>query len=273
MTARLSDITAARRIEGSFIDPGADVHPGAVLGRDCKVGPFAAIGEGVRLGDRCIVHTHAVLEGPTVMGNDNEVFPFSCIGGAPQDLRHNGENTRLQIGDGNIFREHVTVSRGTVHGGGVTEIGNSNMVMAYCHVAHDCILGDNIVMANHATLAGHVEVEDHVVFGGMVAVGTFLRIGESAMLAAGAMVERDIPSFCIVAGDRARLRAVNRVGLERRGFSKESRRQIKRIFIALKQTSLSVEAIVSEFRDNPSLTAEAGRMLVFLEKAERGVIR
>ena len=273
MTARLSDITAARRLEGSFIDPGADVHPGAVLGRDCKVGPFAVIGEGVRVGDRCIVHTHAVLEGPTVMGNDNEVYPFACIGGAPQDLRHNGESTRLQIGDGNIFREHVTVSRGTVHGGGVTQIGNSNMVMAYCHVAHDCILGDNIVMANHATLAGHVEVEDHAVFGGMVAVGTFLRIGESAMLAAGAMVEKDIPSFCIVAGDRARLRAVNRVGLERRDFSKESRRQIKKIFIALKQTSLSIETIVSEFRDNPSLTVEAGRMLVFLEKAERGVIR
>ncbi len=273
MPSPLNDIAAARRRKGSFIDPGADIHPTAVLGRDCTVGPFAVIGEGVRLGDRCIVHTHAVMEGSTVMGSDNEVFPFACIGGAPQDLRHNGEITRLQIGDGNIFREHVTVSRGTAHGGGVTEIGNSNMLMAYCHVAHDCTLGDNIVMANHATLAGHVEVQDHAVFGGMVAVGTFLRIGESAMLAAGAMVERDVPSFCIVAGDRARLRAVNRVGLDRRGFSKESRRQIKRIFIALRQTSLSIEAIVSEFRDKSSLTAEAGRMLVFLEKAERGVIR
>ncbi len=258
----------------THVDPRADVHPGAHLGAGCTVGSFAVIGDGVSLGPGCVVHSHGVIDGPTEMGAKNEIFPFACIGGAPQDRRHRGEVTRLEVGDSNVFREHVTVSRGTIHGGGVTRLGDSNLLMAYCHVAHDCILGSNIVMANHGTLAGHVTVEDHVVFGGMVAVGTFLRVGESAMLAAGAMIEREVPPFCIVAGDRARMRGVNRVGLERRGFSREARDQIKMIFKALRSPGTPVEQVVRNFRDRcENLTEEATRMLDFLERVERGLAR
>lgn len=237
--------------------------------------PLAVVGAGVRLGPGCTVYSHAVLQGPAHIGPNNTFHPFSCVGGPPQDLRHKGEPTELVIGEGNVFREMVTVNRGTVHGGGRTSIGDFNLFMAYTHIAHDCCIGNRAVFANHATLAGHTTVEDHVVFGGMVAVGTFLRIGESAMLAAGSMVEKDVPPFCIVAGDRARLRAVNRVGLTRRGFDETAKRQIKKIFRALKDPSQKVSAIIGQFNRDAveRLSPEASRMLRFMESANRGMVR
>jgi UDP-N-acetylglucosamine acyltransferase len=261
------------RSDGVGIDPRAEVHADAVLGPRCVVGPFALVGAGVQLGEGCVVHGHAVVLGPTTMGPGNEVHPFACVGGAPQDLRHRGEPTRLEIGRDNVFREHVTVNRGTAHGGGVTIIGDGNLLMAYCHVAHDCRVGDHVVMANGATLAGHVIVEDHAVFGGLVAVGTFLRVGESAMLAAGAMIERDVPPFCTVAGDRARLRAVNRVGLDRRGIGEPARAEIKLIFRALLAKRESLAQIVERFRARGELSDEAQRMLGFIARVERGLTR
>lgn len=266
-------VAERQRKDGSFVDPRADVHPDAVIGPGCEIGPFAVVGAGVTLGQGCALHGHAVVLGPSSLGPGNEVHPFACIGGSPQDLRHRGEPTRLEVGRDNVFREHVTVSRGTAHGGGVTTIGDANLLMAYCHVAHDCRIGSHVVMANCATLAGHVTVDDHAVFGGLVAVGTFLRVGESAMLAAGAMVERDVPPFCTVAGDRARLRAINRVGLDRRGIELEARVQIKQIFRALRARHESLEQIVARFRETPDLTDEASRMLTFIERAERGLTR
>lgn len=255
-----------------MIDPRAEVHPGARLGEGCFVGPFAVIGDRVTLSDGCVVHSHGVVIGPTVLGENNEIFPFAVIGGDPQDRRHRGEITRLVVGSGNVFREHVTVSRGTAHGGSLTSIGDGNLLMAYCHVAHDCHLGSNITLANHATLAGHVVVEDHVVFGGMVAVGAFLRVGESAMLAAGSMVERDVPPFCMVSGDRARLRGVNRVGLERREFPPEARAQIKAICKRLRKLGVSVDEIVADFQKE-ELSEQAGRMISFLRNVSRGLVR
>ncbi len=259
--------------DGTYIDPRADVHPGAELGPGCNVGPFAVVGEGVKLGAECYVHAHAIVLGPTEMGDHNEIFSFACVGGAPQDLRHHGEPTVLEVGNDNTFREHVTVSRGTSHGGGVTRLGNSNLLMAYCHVAHDCSLQSNIIMANHATLAGHVNVHDHVVFGGMVAVGAFLRIGESAMLAAGSMIEREVPPFCTVAGDRARLRAVNRVGLDRRGIDGIARQQIKEIFRQLRKRGVPLAQIVKEYETRTSLSPEAVRMIEFMGGVSRGLTR
>jgi UDP-N-acetylglucosamine acyltransferase len=255
------------------IDPRAAIDPSAEIGPGCAVGPFAVIGAGVVLGRGCVVAAHAVIEGPARLGDRNVVHPFAVLGGPPQDLRHRGEPTRLEIGDDNTIREHVTVSRGTVHGGGVTRIGSRNLLMAGCHVAHDCRVGSQVVMANHATLAGHVIVQDHAVFGGMAAVGAFLRVGESAMVAAGAMVERDVPPFCIAAGDRARLRAVNRVGLERRGIGQPARGQIKAVFLALRNRADSPEAIRERFRDRPDLSDEARRMIEFLHGATRGIVR
>ncbi|MCP4600584.1 MAG: acyl-ACP--UDP-N-acetylglucosamine O-acyltransferase [Proteobacteria bacterium] len=264
---------ASEAFSGAQIDRRAVIYSSAEIGHGCIIGPFAVIGPDVRLGPRCAVHAHAVVQGPAVLGAENVVHSFACIGGPPQDLRHRGEGTSLIIGSNNDFREHVTVNRGTTHGGGVTSIGDNNLVMAYCHVAHDCSIGNRVVMANHATLAGHAIVEDYVVFGGMVAVGTFLRIGESAMLAAGSMVEREVPPFCIVAGDRARLRALNRVGLGRRDIGGEARKQIRAIFRALKERGRPLATIVSEFNNLDGLTPEAMRMIRFVEKARRGLTR
>lgn len=269
---RKRDVFAGEVIPG-VVDSRAVVDPTAEVGPGCTVGPFAVVGPGVQLGPRCYIYPHAVVSGPTVMGADNKVHSFACLGGPPQDLRYRGEETLLVIGNGNTFREHVTVNRGTVHGGGVTTIGDENLLMAYCHVAHDCTLGNHNILANLATLAGHGTVEDHVVFGGMVAVGAFLRIGESAMLAAGSMVDREVPPFCLVSGDRASLKGVNRVGLVRRGFSSETRRQIREVSRALRDRGRPLRQIISEFESRDDLSAEAGRMLSFLKNVSRGLTR
>ena len=275
MSASIQMLPSVSATAATRIDETARVSENAEIGAGCTVMPYAVIGDRVRLGPGCTVYPHAVLEGPAQIGPKNEFHPFACIGGPPQDLRHRGEPTELVIGEGNVFREMVTVNRGTVHGGGKTVIGDANLFMAYTHIAHDCRVGNRVVFANHATLAGHTAVEDYAVFGGMVAVGTFLRVGESAMLAAGAMIERDVVPFCIVAGDRARLRAVNRVGLARRGFDDRARRQIKMIFRALKDPSQTVSEIIASFQtfkdDFPS--PEAERMLAFVTKAKRGLVR
>jgi UDP-N-acetylglucosamine acyltransferase len=263
---------ATRGGEG-HLDPRAAIDPGARLGPGCSVGPFAVVGPDVVMGEGNVVHAHAIILGPTVMGDANEVHPFAVIGGAPQDLRHRGEPTRLSIGDRNTFREGVTISRGTVHGGGETVVSDDNLLMAGCHVAHDCRLGSHIVMANHATVAGHASVGDYAVFGGLVGVGPFVRVGESAMLAAGAMIERDVPPFCIAAGDRARLSGLNRVGLMRRGFSAEAKAQIKRIFRLLKIKGTPLAAIAAAVEAEPVVTPEARRMLEFFAEARRGVLR
>jgi UDP-N-acetylglucosamine acyltransferase len=213
-----------------------------------------------------------VITGNTRLGSENEVFPFACIGGDPQDLRHNGEATTLIIGNKNIFREHVTVNRGTVHGGGSTVIGNNNLIMAYSHIAHDCIIGDRVVIANNGTLAGHVEVYDYAVFGGGVQVASFMRIGESAMLAAGAMVDRDVPPFSMVAGDRAKLQGTNRVGMIRREFSSDVRLEIKQIIKQLIRKD-ELKKIVMEYSDRTDVSKESLRLIEFLSSASRGVVR
>jgi UDP-N-acetylglucosamine acyltransferase len=193
--------------------PTAIVDPRAEIASDVEIGPYAVIHAGVRMGAR------------------NRVHAFAVIGDLPQDKRAGGEPTRVEIGEGNVFREHVTVHRGTRDT--VTRIGSNNLFMVGCHVAHDVTIGSHCVIANAVQLAGHVVVEDYAAFGGLAGVAQFARIGESAFVAAGAMVERDVPPFCIAQGDRARVRAVNRVGLERRGVPRESIAEIERVFRAV----------------------------------------
>ncbi|MCU0663331.1 MAG: acyl-ACP--UDP-N-acetylglucosamine O-acyltransferase [Myxococcota bacterium] len=253
------------------VDRLASVHGEAKLSPGCSIGPFAVVEQHVEIGPSCVLHAHAVVRSHTKMGGRNTVHSFACIGGPPQDLRHRGEPTVLVIGDGNDFREHVTVNRGTLHGGGRTVIGDCNLLMAYVHVAHDCLIGSRVIMANGATLAGHVEVGDHAVFGGLSAVGSFVRIGESAMIAAGSFVERDAPPFCIVEGNRAKLRGTNRVGLERRGISPRARAEIKLIAKALMGRD-SLETIAQgSFLDVQ--TEEGRRMREFLALSRRGLAR
>ncbi len=259
-------------VDNCTVDHLASVHKDAKLGKGCIVGPYAIIEKNVVLGKNCIIHAHAVISGPSFFGDDNEIFPFAVIGEAPQDLRHKGEPTSLKVGNRNIFREHVTVSRGTIHGGAVTVIGDENMVMAYSHIAHDCIIGNRVVMANNATLAGHVEVQDFAVFGGSVSVGSFLRIGESAMLGAGSMIDRDVAPFSMVAGDRAALQGINSVGMTRRGFDSAERLIIKRIVKMLKRKE-PLQNIINEFSYESDSLKPMVRLIEFLQTASRGITR
>lgn len=255
---------------GTRIHPTAIVAPEVELGADVELGPYAVVGPGVRLGDGSRVMAHAVLEGPSTFGARTTIHPFAALGGAPQDVKHRGEPTRLVIGDDNTFREYVSVHRGTAAGGGETRIGDGCLLMAYVHVAHDCTLGSGVIMANAATLAGHVAVGRHVVFGGLAAVAQFVRVGEGAMIAAGAMVENDVPPYVVAAGDRARVRGLNRVGLKRRGIEapalaalKAAHRHLFRSGLPLAQALRSLDAALLEH-------AEVAKLVAFLSHAQHG---
>lgn len=228
----------------AVIDTSAKIAP------DVEVGPFSVVGAGVELGARCKLGPHVIVEGPATLGADNELFAFSVIGGAPQDKRNKDAATRLVIGERNVFREHVTVHRGTRDSD--TRIGSFNLFMVGAHVAHDAVIGSHCVIANGVQLAGHCRVGDHVTFGGLAGVAQFVTIGEGAFVAAGAMVERDVPPFLIVQGDRARVRAVNTVGLERRGVPADSIREVERVFRAIyMQRVPRAEALANVRTDDP----------------------
>jgi UDP-N-acetylglucosamine acyltransferase len=218
---------SARVHATAVVDPSAELAAGVV------VGPHCVIGAGVRLGQDCELVAHAVLLGPARLGKRNVIHPFATLGSAPQDKSWLGEATLLEIGDDNVFREQVTLHRGTEKGGGTTRIGSRCLFMVGAHVAHDCRIGDDVVLTNLATLGGHVSAGDRVVCGGHVAVAPFVRLGRGCFLAGGARVERDIPPFVIAAGDRARVRAPNSVGLRRMGVPEASRRAVRTAFSIL----------------------------------------
>jgi UDP-N-acetylglucosamine acyltransferase len=255
------------------------VHPTAVvtgnvrLAESARVGPLAVLCGPLRLGAGSVVDGLAVLEGPAVFGRETRVHPFAALGGPPQDRTYDGEPTRLVAGDGNVFREHVTVHRGTRKGGGVTRLGHRNLLMAGVHVAHDCRLGNEVQLANGVSLAGHVEVGDHAVFGGHAAVAPFVRVGRTAMVAGGAMVDRDVPPFCVVRGDRAWVAALNVVGLHRRGAGPRTvellRRAFQRLFRAPGPFAAALRDCAPLARREP-LVAE---LLRFLRRSRLGVRR
>lgn len=236
----------------AVVHPLAVVSPGADLDDDVDIGPFCQVGPGVRLGRGTRLLSHAVVLGPCELGPGNVLHPFAALGGAPQDRSHRGEPTRLLVGEGNEFREGVTVHRGTTKDQGLTRLGSFGLYMAGCHVAHDASVGDHVTLANNTLLAGHVRVDDHVVTGGHVAIQPFVRLGESCFLAGGAMVERDVPPFVIAAGDRARVRALNKVGLRRRGISPDSLAALEEAFRLLFRAGLArSEALPRLATDDP----------------------
>jgi UDP-N-acetylglucosamine acyltransferase len=255
------------------IHPTAVVHPEAVLEDSVRVGPYAVIGAKVHIGPETEIGAHAVIEGPTTLGRANRVYPFVSLGQPPQDLKYRGEPTVLTIGEGNTFREFVTVHRGTQGGGGETRIGDHNLFMAYAHVAHDCRVGSHVVFVNNATLAGHVSVDDHAVLAGKSAVGQFLRVGESAFLAAGAMVSLDVPPFCIAQGDRARLLGLNVVGLRRRGFSRETIQQIDEAYQIVFTSALGLDEACARLETELADVPEVARFVAFLRGCQRGPMR
>ena len=256
-----------------MIHPTAIIDPQAQIDSGVEVGPFAVIGPHVRIGSGTTVGPHAVIDGWTEIGPDNRIFQFAAVGGIPQDLKYRGEETWLRIGSGNIIREFATLQPGTVTGIGETVIGNGNMFMAYCHVAHDCIVGNRVIMANGSTLAGHVQVVVFAILCGLSDVHQFTRVGESAMLSGGAMVGQDVPPYTIAAGDRARMRGLNLVGLRRRGFSEEVISQLKKAYKILVFSKLRLADALARIRSETQLQPEVLHFLEFIEQSERGICR
>jgi UDP-N-acetylglucosamine acyltransferase len=254
--------------------PTAVIHPEAKIACSVVVGPYAVLGAGVEIGEDSEVRAHAVIEGPTRIGKRNRIFPFAAVGLACQDLKYQGEPTRLEVGDDNTIREFATLHRGTVEGGGVTRIGNHNLLMAYVHIAHDCRLGDHIIMANGASLAGHVEVGDHATVGAFCGIHQFCRIGAYSFLGSYTIVNKDILPYSKTTADRPMgVYGANRLGLERRGLSEEDIRQLDKAFRLLTRSKLNtaqaLEAIEAE-----GLGSEHVRVLVdFVRTSKRGVVK
>jgi UDP-N-acetylglucosamine acyltransferase len=253
--------------------PTAVVHPQANLASSVTVGPFAVIGEGVELGEDCEVMSHAVLGGPTRMGRGNRIFPFASIGLDPQDMKYHGEVTRLEAGDGNTFREFITVHRGTAQGG-VTRIGSHNLLMAYVHIAHDCRLGDYIIMGNGASLAGHVEIADHATVGPFCLIQQFTRIGAYSFLGAATIVNRDILPYSKSTAPRPiEVLGANRMGLERRGLSKADMDELDQAFRLLCRSKLNTTQALEAIAAFNFQSAHVRELVEFVRTAERGVAK
>jgi len=254
------------------IHPTAVVSDKASIGSEVKIGPYCVVDEHVVLGDRCELISHVVIAGHTTVGSNNRFFPFSSIGHAPQDLKFHGEPSELIIGDQNTIRESVTINPGTEGGGMLTRIGNKNLLMAYCHVAHDCLLENNIVMANNATLAGHVKVDDGAIIGGMSAIHQFLRIGRHSMIGGMSGVVKDIPPYCLTAGGyRPSLAGLNLVGLRRHGFNHERIKVLKEIYRILLQKKGNIETRIDEAMAIAGEDEDARHLIEFVRTSERGM--
>jgi UDP-N-acetylglucosamine acyltransferase len=252
----------------------AAVAASAKIGAAVKVGPFAIVGENVELGEGCVLHGHAVVQGPAKIGRHNVFHPFCSIGGDPQDLGFQGEHTELVIGDGNTFREYVTVSRGTVKGGAKTTIGNGSLFLAGSHIGHDCHVGDKTLFINGATLAGHVTVEDFATIGFMSPVHQFCRIGRYAYIGASTVITQDVTPFSRVVTERETTNfGVNTIGLERRGFDAERLQALKQAYRLLLRAKLNTSQAVAEMRKTLGASADVTELIKFIESAERGVIK
>ncbi len=251
----------------------AIVEDGAELAEDVVIGPYAVVGPQVRLGPGVQVGAHAVVDGRTTIGAETRVFPHACLGGEPQDKAFAGESTCLEIGAGNVIREHVTIHLGTPRGGGCTVIGDDNLIMNTAHIAHDCRIGSHCIIASFSGLAGHVTVGDHAVLGAYTGVHQYARVGESVMAASNSKLSLDAPPFAMVAGDRARLAGLNSVGLKRRGFTGATIGKLKRAFHLLFNSKLRLEVAVSRVESELPDSPEVQRLVEFLCKSERGFCR
>jgi UDP-N-acetylglucosamine acyltransferase len=254
------------------IDPRAVVHPEARLGARVTVGPFAIVGPGVSIGDDTVVGPHVVLDGKVTIGAGNKIGPFTTVGLPPQDFRYSGEPTEVVIGDRNVFREGCTVHRGSGHGGGITRVGSGGYFMVQAHVAHDCQVGDNVLFVNGATLAGHVEVGDSAIVGAFSGVHQFCRVGPHAFIGGYSVVTRDALPFCTTVGNRALCYGINRIGLERKGFSKEVMRALDHATRTIFKPALRREEALAEVEANWGQVEEVRLLLHFIRSSKRGVI-
>jgi len=253
------------------IHPTAIIDPSARIAEGVKVGPYAVIEAEVTIGKGTSIGAHAVIKQFVEIGDDNNIHQFSSLGEVPQDLKFGGEKSRLVIGDRNTIREFTTLNRGTGGGGGVTRIGSDCFLMSYTHVAHDCIIGNNVILANAVQMGGHVHIDDHVVVGGLSAIHQFCHIGEHSMLGGASAISKDAPPYMLVTGYRAFIRGLNLIGLSRRGFSKDAISSLKKAYRILFSEDLKVKDAAAKVRSEVEQTDEVVRLLTFIERSERGI--
>lgn len=256
------------------IHPTALIDAKATVHSSCEVGPYCMIGPNVELGEGCHLISHVTIQGPTKIGKDNRFFPFCSIGMAPQDLTYAGESTRLELGDHNEIREFVTINRGTMKGGGLTRIGSHALIMAYCHIAHDCVVGNHVIMANAATLGGHVLVEDWAQVGALCPIHHFVRIGAHAIVGGGTTITKDVLPFSKTVAERGtRAYGINAVGLERRGFSKERIGKIHHAYKLLLASKLNTSQALEKMKSEPERGEDVDMLIKFIESSQRGVLK
>lgn len=257
-----------------MIDQRAVIHPSARLASDVEVGPWTYIGEDVEIGEGTWIGPHVVLNGPSRIGRNNKIYQFASVGEAPQDKKYGGEKTWLEMGDNNVVREYCTLNRGTVQGGGATKIGNDNLFMAYVHIAHDCIVHNNVVFANNASLAGHVTVCNHAILSGFVGVHQFCKIGEYSFLAKGALVTKDVPPYILVAGtEKPMAYGLNVEGLRRHGFSQEAISALRKAYKIVYRKGLLIKDALEELESMMIEHPEVTLLHDFLKNSERGILR
>jgi UDP-N-acetylglucosamine acyltransferase len=257
----------------SRIHQTAVVDAKAELDADVEIGPYSIVGAGVKIGKGSKIQSHVVVEGRTSIGEANSFFPFATVGSIPQDLKYKGEPSEIIIGNHNTIREYVSVNPGTTGGGMVTRVGDHNLLMMHCHIAHDCILGNWNIVANGATLGGHVVIEDRVIVGGLVGIHQFVRYGTGAILGAGSMFSKDVPPFCNATGDRAKLHGLNTEGLRRRGFDKEKIESLKKAYRIIFQSKLRIKEALDRVRREIPHSVEVDELITFVANSQRGVCR
>ncbi|GAA5219149.1 acyl-ACP--UDP-N-acetylglucosamine O-acyltransferase [Corallincola platygyrae] len=253
------------------IHPTAVVEPTAVIGANVEIGPFSYIADNVSIGDDTVISSHVVVRGPTRIGKRNRIFQFASVGEDCQDKKYAGEPTELEIGDDNVIRECVTIHRGTVQDEGITKIGSRGLFMAYVHIAHDCIVGDDVILANNVTLAGHIKVGNHAIIGGLSAFHQFVKIGDHAFIAGGSTVHKDVPTYVMCRDDHAH--GINSEGLKRRGFSKEAIMAIRRAYKAVYRKNLTLEEAKPVLQEMAEEHPEVKALSDFILASERGIVR
>jgi UDP-N-acetylglucosamine acyltransferase len=255
------------------VHPSAIVDPAARLDASVEVAPYAIIGADVVIGPGCRIGAHCVIEGPTEIGRDNQIHAHAAVGGAPQDKKYAGEPTLLKIGDGNTIREFVTINRGTTQGGGATVIGDDNWIMAYVHVAHDCVIGSHTILANSVTLAGHVTIHDHAILGGFSLIHQFCKVGAHAFTGMGSKINCDVPPFVVVGSEMSVPRGINSEGLKRRGYSTAQISAIKRAYKTLYLSGLPLKEAREKLAEQGASSPEVMLLVDFIDRSERSILR
>jgi len=256
-----------------IIHPTAIIDEGAQIAEGAQVGPYCIVREGAKIAEGVKLISHVIVEGQTEIGANTAVYPFASIGLPPQDLKYRGEKTGVKIGSNNIIREYVTVHRGSVGGGGFTVIGDGNFIMGYAHIAHDCVLGNNVIMTNVATLGGHVEIQDHAIVGGLAAAHQFTRIGAYAMAGGMSGIAQDIPPYTMASGPRACLYGLNVIGLKRHGFSQETINELGKAYKILFRSRNTLKEAIKKVQQELPYTDEIKTLLDFIKTSRRGICK